>query len=136
MGGDHGVDVISRKGGESIAIQCKFYKIGSNIGNKDISHLEGGRHVYQCTKAIFITTSDYTKKAREMGRSLDITLWRSADLERELSKYFPDPKLEEITALQTKLHELSDEERGLTHSKVGDVFGGIDPRPQDLEMAL
>ena len=104
-GADQGVDIIAEKFGEKIAIQCKLYKRGNNIPNREISHLEAGRVFYKCKTAIFITTSDYTQPAREMAAATSVALWTSSELETELESQFPNPKANEISQLEYELEQ-------------------------------
>jgi hypothetical protein len=62
--GDHGVDVIAEKNGRKVAVQVKLHDFAST-GNKTITTLLGGMHVYGASEALFITTGRLTKKAIE-----------------------------------------------------------------------
>lgn len=87
--GDHGVDLIIKdpSDGLQIAVQCKKYKTGSNIGNADIIKLEGGKRFYKCTGALFITTSNYTSTAKEFAESVNMELWNGLHVADKIDKW-------------------------------------------------
>lgn len=61
---DYGVDIIARKGRRSIAVQVKRYK--KALDQTAIREAVAGKTVrkYQCTEAMVITNSIFTKAAR------------------------------------------------------------------------
>ena len=71
--GDFGADVIGRRGGKKVVIQCKLYTKGK-IGNRVVSELEGSRRFYDASEAIIVTTSSFTRQAREVAEKLGIHL--------------------------------------------------------------
>lgn len=87
--GDHGVDLVIKdpNDGLKIAVQCKRYKSDSKIGNKDIINLEGGKRFYRCPGTMFITTSDYTPKAREFAEQCKMDLWNRAYVENKIGQW-------------------------------------------------
>lgn len=70
---DFGVDVVARRNHRHVVIQCKLYGKGS-IGGDTIMKLVGSRQFFKATDAICITTSRFTKQAREIAEKEDIRL--------------------------------------------------------------
>lgn len=75
--GDYGVDVVARKGDETIAIQAKRFTSGTRVGNRDVQMLLGamGMKGIDANKAILITNSYFTRQAEEQARGRPIELW-------------------------------------------------------------
>ena len=87
--GDFGVDVIASKGEDILAIQVKKYRIGNNIGNRDVQSLLGAmlqRNV-RANKSVLITSSDFTLQAIEQAKETPIELWNKNYLAEMLRKY-------------------------------------------------
>lgn len=66
--GDEGIDGIieeDKLGIDEIHIQAKRYKIGNNIGRDMLQAFVGALAGQNARKGVFITTSDFTKQARE-----------------------------------------------------------------------
>ena len=84
---DRGVDVIAKKNGEIVAIQCKKYNEKSRVSNKEIAQLIGSAHYFSATRSIFITTSYYTKNAQEQTKNARIKLWDKVDLHEYVKTY-------------------------------------------------
>lgn len=70
--GDFGVDVLVNKGTELLAIQVKRYK--GNVGVRAVQEVASGALYYKATTAIVITNSFFTKQAKELAKSLRVTL--------------------------------------------------------------
>jgi restriction system protein len=62
--GDQGADLILTKAGQRIACQCKRYK-GHPVTNKAVQEAHTAKDIYRCQKSLVITSSVYTKSARE-----------------------------------------------------------------------
>lgn len=96
--GDHEVDLIliDPKEKYKIAVQCKHWK-SKNVGNDVILRLSAGKRVHKCLDAWCITTSNYTKSAKEAAEGLNIQLfnglhvhdqiegWRRKKLEKTIT---------------------------------------------------
>lgn len=85
--GDHGVDLVIKdpKDGLKIAVQCKRWK--QNIGNGDIIKLDGGKRFYRCPGALFITTSNYTDKAKEFAEKCNVDLWNGLHVKDKIDSW-------------------------------------------------
>jgi len=73
---DKGIDGIIKEdilGLGRIHIQAKRYKIDSNISREDIQKFVGALAVAQSNKGVFITTSNFTKGAKEYVENLNAT---------------------------------------------------------------
>lgn len=70
--GDFGVDVIAEKGNEKLAIQAKRYS--GTVGIKAVQEAASGAFYYKANKAVVITNSFYTPKAKELANELGVDL--------------------------------------------------------------
>lgn len=64
-GGIDGIIFEDKLGLGRINVQAKRYATGNNIGLDEVQRFAGALDGHHTTKGIFITTSDYTKDARE-----------------------------------------------------------------------
>lgn len=78
--GDQGVDLIAKREGVVVAIQCKRYS--KPVGNKAVQEVEAGRQFEQAHRAAVVSTADYTPAARQLASSLGVLLLHHEDLER------------------------------------------------------
>ncbi|WP_018931329.1 restriction endonuclease [Gracilibacillus lacisalsi] len=87
--GDHGVDIIVRdpKDGLQMAVQCKRYKVGNNVSNADLIKLEGGKRFYKTPGTFFITTSNYTRSAKEFGQETGMKMWHGLHVEQFIGEW-------------------------------------------------
>ncbi|WP_018250378.1 restriction endonuclease [Orenia marismortui] len=81
---DFGVDVLASKPGERIAIQCKRYKYNNSTGIKAIQEVVSGKPYYKADKTIVITTSYFTKSAKELAEIHSVELWDWNILKKEV----------------------------------------------------
>ncbi len=73
---DKGIDGIIKEdvlGLGRIHIQAKRYKLDSNVPREDIQKFVGALAVAQSNKGVFITTSNFTKGAKEYVENLNAT---------------------------------------------------------------
>lgn len=71
--GDDGVDGVINQdplGVDQVYVQAKRYKIGSNISSGAIRDFYGALGLKDVTKGIFVTTSEFSKKAKETAGKL------------------------------------------------------------------
>lgn len=78
--GDQGIDIIARRRGRTVGIQCKRYR--GAVGNKAVQEAFAGRAHYRLDKAAVVTTGRYTKSAKELSRSTGVALLTVSDLPR------------------------------------------------------
>jgi len=102
--GDYGIDVIARKGTETIAIQVKRYMEGNNVGNQEVQRLLGSMKLknVKATHGILVTTSRFTVQAKIQAEETDVELWDKNILHQMVRKYLIDKTLKTKTEhLQT-----------------------------------
>ncbi len=84
--GDHEVDLILKgKEGYKIAVQCKRWK--QDVGNDIVLRLKSGKQVHGCYDAWIVTTSNFTKAAREAADKLNIQLINGLMLDDRLKSW-------------------------------------------------
>jgi len=84
--GDHEVDLILKgKEGYKIAVQCKRWK--RDVGNDIVLRLKAGKQVHGCYDAWIVTTSNFTKAAREAAERLNIKLINGLALQDKLNRW-------------------------------------------------
>jgi restriction system protein len=74
QGGDEGVDGIikeDRLGLDIIYVQAKRWKDGRTVGRPEIQKFAGALQGKRARKGVFITTSDFSKDAREYASLID-----------------------------------------------------------------
>lgn len=74
LSGDQGVDLIVKKGAQTIAIQTKCFRT-KKIGNKAIQEVVAGAKFYGANKMIVITNSYFTRSAIELASIHNVELW-------------------------------------------------------------
>jgi len=75
---DQGVDLLATRDSIILCIQCKRHK--SAVGNDAVQAIFAGKTFYSATHACVVTTSDYTKSAKELAASVDVALLKTKDL--------------------------------------------------------
>jgi restriction system protein len=71
--GDHGIDIIARKNGNDVGIQCKNYI--TKVGNKAIQEVYTGCHFYDLDIPIIVTSFGFTKQAIQEAEKLGIKIF-------------------------------------------------------------
>lgn len=82
--GDHGVDILAWKFNKKYAFQCKRYS--GNVGNKAVQEVYTGKQLYAASGAIIITTSFFTKQAKQEAEDLGVMLWDREKLIEKLQQ--------------------------------------------------
>ncbi|WP_341282215.1 restriction endonuclease [Paenibacillus sp. FSL H8-0537] len=84
--GDHEVDLIIRgKEGYKIAVQCKRWK--KDVGNDIVLRLKSGKQVHGCYDAWIVTTSHFTRSAKEAAERLNIKLINGVAIRDKLDRW-------------------------------------------------
>ncbi|NUU59057.1 restriction endonuclease [Paenibacillus agri] len=84
--GDHEVDLILKgKEGYKIAVQCKRWK--QDVGNDIVLRLKAGKQVHGSYDAWIVTTSNFTKAAKEAADRLNIKLINGLSLDDRLKRW-------------------------------------------------
>ena len=87
-GGDQGIDVIARKNGRSVALQCKLYS--QAVGNKAVQEAFAGAAHYQTDASAVLTNASYTSSAENLAASTGVKLLTHHDIPQLYEKMFPD----------------------------------------------
>ncbi len=77
--GDQGCDVLARRDGETIAIQCKKYK--STIGTKAVQEVIAAKAFYDADRCAVVSNSDFSRGAQELASKADVELLHHSLLE-------------------------------------------------------
>lgn len=78
--GDQGIDIIARRDGRKVGIQCKRYD--GAVGNKAVQEAFSGRAFHRVDVAVVITTGHYTQSARALSRRTGVHLLHVKDIPR------------------------------------------------------
>jgi hypothetical protein len=78
--GDQGVDLLLNKQGLRVAVQLKRYQGG--VGNKAVQEIHSGKGFYDADEGWVITTSTYTRSARQLANKLGIRLIDGLELKQ------------------------------------------------------
>lgn len=78
-GADGGVDLVLKKPGETIVVQCKRWKTNM-VGVTSIRELYGVAASLHATGAIFVTSGEYTEDALRFARGMNYDLVNGAKL--------------------------------------------------------
>lgn len=113
LSGDHGVDIIARKGRKKYAFQCKYYT--GKVGNHAIQEVYTGCSYYKCDVAVVITNSVFTKNAIAEAKRLDIQLWDNIEIEKKRHLFI---KLSLLIAIimVAAYYMLSDEQKSFLYN--------------------
>ena len=76
--GDHGVDLIAKRRGVKLAVQCKFSK--KPIGNSAVQEVVAGRTHFFADFAVVVAPSGFTSGARTLAASNHVHLIHHDDL--------------------------------------------------------
>jgi HJR/Mrr/RecB family endonuclease len=71
---DGGIDVMAYSGSETIAIQVKQYSPGNRVGRPTVQQIAGVQVQIDATKAIVVTSSDFTQTAKEASQQYGDTM--------------------------------------------------------------
>ena len=71
--GDYGADLITQKDGVKTVIQAKRY--GKAVGIKAVQEAVAAKGMYDCTEAMVVTNSTFTRAAMELARANRVVLW-------------------------------------------------------------
>ena len=84
--GDFGVDVLAEAGREKITIQVKHWQ--ASVGGPDVHKTLGSMLTFGATRAMVVTSSDFTNQAREIqARGAPIELWNGSKLRGEFRQH-------------------------------------------------
>ncbi|MBP0444814.1 restriction endonuclease [Roseomonas sp. SSH11] len=78
--GDQGVDVLARKGGRKVVLQCKLYN--RPVGNKAVQEALAGRGYAGADGAAVVSNAAYTAAAHALAARVGVLLLHVSDLSR------------------------------------------------------
>lgn len=87
--GDQGGDLVATNGQERLVIQAKRYK-DMSVGNDAVQQVTAAKKLYDCNKAVVVTTSDFTKEAIELAKANDIELVAKVRLQELLLQHLSE----------------------------------------------
>ncbi|WP_424135436.1 restriction endonuclease [Roseomonas chloroacetimidivorans] len=97
--GDQGVDVLARKGGRTVVLQCKLYT--RPVGNKAVQEALAGRGYAGADGAAVVSNAPYTAAAHALAARVGVLLLHVSDLPRADTLFQfpanPAPESEEPT---------------------------------------
>jgi len=87
--GDYGIDVVAEREEDKVVIQVKKYSSSNFVGPNPVQRTIGAIPMEDADRAIFITTSSYTKSAKRVEEKCDeIELWDGETLKRKFREYY------------------------------------------------
>lgn len=75
---DQGIDVVAKKDGVLVALQCKLYS--KPVGNKAVQEAYSGKQFYEANFAGVVSNNTYTVSARQLAKNCNILLLSPEDL--------------------------------------------------------
>ncbi len=79
-GGDQGADVLARRDGALLVVQCKLYR--SAVGNAAVQQVSAARLHHRARFAAVVSNARYTAAAAALARTNDVHLLHHEELER------------------------------------------------------
>ncbi|MFG0293715.1 MAG: restriction endonuclease [Phycisphaerales bacterium JB050] len=76
--GDQGVDVVAKKDGRIMALQCKLYS--QPAGNDSVQQVFAGKSFYAADFAAVVATAGYTPSARALAKQTGVLLLQPTEL--------------------------------------------------------
>ena len=72
VSGDQGADLIAKKYGRTVVIQCKQYK--RPVGNKAVQEASAAKLHYGADAAVVVSNASYTRSAQELAGTTNVLL--------------------------------------------------------------
>ncbi len=86
--GDQGIDVIAKKNGKTIGLQCKLLK--SSVGNKAVQEAFTGKTFYQTDAVGVMSNAPYTPSAQKIATDTGVKLLSHHDIPNLYEKMFSE----------------------------------------------
>lgn len=77
--GDQGADIIAKKNGVVVVLQCKLY-YSRSVGNKAVQEACAARQHYRAHRSAVVTNKTYTNHARQLASTTGVLLLHDSDL--------------------------------------------------------
>jgi restriction system protein len=87
--GDQGIDVIARKNGKKVGLQCKLYS--SAVGNKAVQEAHSGKVYHDADEAGVLSNASYTASAKDLAEVTGVKLLSHHDIPILYEKMFGTP---------------------------------------------
>lgn len=84
--GDQGIDVVARKGGKTVGLQCKLYS--ASVGNKAVQEAHAGKALYDADVVGVLTNAAFTSSARDLAQATGVVLLSHHDIPKLFEKMF------------------------------------------------
>ncbi|WP_082960660.1 MULTISPECIES: restriction endonuclease [unclassified Mycobacterium] len=78
--GDYGVDLVAKRDGARLAVQCK--RLAKAVGVAAVQQVVSGARRHGCTHTVVVTNQDFTKAARQLAATHRCRLVGRAQLPR------------------------------------------------------
>jgi restriction system protein len=78
--GDQGVDIIARKNGTVVSVQCKYYS--KPVGNKAVQEIAAGRVHHGAGIAVVVSNSSFTRSAIELAQTTGVILIHHEEIQK------------------------------------------------------
>jgi HJR/Mrr/RecB family endonuclease len=88
--GDQGADVFLEKAGEKTVVQTKLYT--DSVGNHAVQEVIAAKQHFRCHHAVVLTTSMFTRSAKELAATTNVQLIDRQELQRMLEGFNKSPK--------------------------------------------
>lgn len=78
LSGDFGIDIVAKRNGAKIGIQCKRYS--NPVGVKAVQEAISGSIYYGCSESMVLSNQDFTPQAMDMASKAKVILTKIDDL--------------------------------------------------------
>lgn len=85
--GDQGVDILLRKDGRRIAVQCKRH--AKPVNNKPVQEVFSGARYHGADEAWVVAPGGYTNGARQLANRIDVVLYDRKGIEKAMRRAGP-----------------------------------------------
>jgi HJR/Mrr/RecB family endonuclease len=85
---DFGIDLVAKKDNETTVVEVKKWEAGKNVGAEVVRSVLGAIWKAKATRAVVVTTSDFTALAQEQAKGAPVQLWNINILKDLMEKYF------------------------------------------------
>ena len=86
--GDQGIDVIAKKNGKTVGLQCKLFS--SPVGNKAVQEAHAGKTFHQMDVVGVMSNASYTKSAKALATDTGVKLLSHHDIPNLYDKMFSE----------------------------------------------
>lgn len=78
--GDQGADVLAKRSGELLVLQCKLYS--KPVGNSAVQEVIAAKGYYRAHHSAVVTNAGYTRSAKQLAKTTGVMLLHHSDLDR------------------------------------------------------